>query len=50
MLNIFVQFLLEALRAILIEALSGHVRKHVLRILVRRSAPSCPRRAPKNRP
>jgi len=36
MLDLFVQFILELLRALLVDALSGHVRRRVTRMFIAR--------------
>ena len=41
MLDIFIQFIMELVRAVLIEALYSHVREHARRLLAHRPAPSC---------
>ena len=41
--NSFLQFILELLRALLVDELSGHVRRRLRRLLTGRGAPDCRR-------
>jgi len=43
MWNLLLQFFLEVIRALVIDALSGHVRRKLVRWLGKRASPDCRR-------